>query len=157
MDAEGWIEIAVIAAFKRLASLTSDVNLVKEMMRLSCMVEIRENKVRTVDWQHWILPTAKPASWQDPKSSIEPSYQPPQQMMGIQHMQQPYDQQLQMQYFAGPQQAPYQPYQASAGQSAPSVQSNKEENATGEPVKDIAGSSETAARTSATTAEASTA
>jgi hypothetical protein len=152
MDAEGWIEIAVIAAFKRLASLTSDVNLVKEMMRLSCMVEIRENKVRTVDWQHWILPTAKPASWQDPKSFIEPSYQPPQQMMGMQYMQQPYDEQPQMQYFASPQQAPYQPYQASAGQSAPSVQSNNEGEATTASAKDVTGSSETAVRNPETTA-----
>lgn len=77
MDQEGWIEIALIAAFKRLASLTSDINLVREMMRLSCMTELRENKVRTVDWQNWILPMSKPVSWQDPSSSIEQGYQIP--------------------------------------------------------------------------------
>ena len=63
MDAEGWIDIALIAAFKRLKMLTRDVDLIKEMMNVSYMCEVRENKVRTRDWQRWILPGAAAPSW----------------------------------------------------------------------------------------------
>ena len=131
MDAEGWIEIAVIAAFKRLAALTSDVNLVKEMMRLSFMTEIRENKVRTVDWQQWVLPTAKPTSWQDPKSTIEQGFQP-QNMMGMQYMQMPGFDQAAMQQFAS-QQPPYQPYQPMTAGSAPAKQADQKSGQTQQP------------------------
>lgn len=128
MDQEGWIEIAVIAAFKRLATLTSDVNLVKEMMRLSCMTEIRENKVRTVDWQNWVLPTAKPASWQDAKSTVEPSYQPP-QMMGMQYQYQGGYDQTPMQQFALPLPAQSEQPQAAAGSEKASFSQPAEQQA----------------------------
>ena len=65
MDAEGWVEIPIIASFKRLATLTTDINLIREMMKLSYMCEIRENKVRSRDWQTWVLPGAKAPSWQE--------------------------------------------------------------------------------------------
>lgn len=63
MDAEGWIDVALIAAFKRLKMLTSDIDLVRQMMNVSYMCEVRENKVRTRDWQRWILPGAAAPSW----------------------------------------------------------------------------------------------
>ena len=92
MDAEGWIDIALIAAFKRLKMLTSDIDLVKEMMNVSYMCEVRENKVRTRDWQRWILPgaaapsrtTNAPAPSQTPNDTQKQSPQDDRSALGRQ-------------------------------------------------------------------------
>ena len=60
MDSEGWIDISMIASFNRLKSLTPDVNMVKEVMGLSSLLEVREDKVRLAgqESKRWVLPNA---------------------------------------------------------------------------------------------------
>jgi len=72
MDSEGWIEISMIASFNRLRSLTPEVPVVKEVMLLSSLLEVRENKVRIAgpDSKRWVLPDAKISVFPpDPPSS----------------------------------------------------------------------------------------
>ena len=65
MDSEGWVDIPLIASFKRITQLTMDFNLVRDMCGLSAMLELRESKVRRAgDWPQWVLPGARPPSWQ---------------------------------------------------------------------------------------------
>lgn len=60
MDTAGWIDIAMIASFNRIKSLTPEVPLVKEMMEVSSLLEVQGDVVRLKgDLQKWILPTAK--------------------------------------------------------------------------------------------------
>ncbi|KAK4685331.1 la-related protein 1, partial [Tremellales sp. Uapishka_1] len=61
MDSEGWIEISTIASFNRVKSLTPDPALVKEVMLLSSLLEVRDEKVRLSgpDSRKWVLPDAK--------------------------------------------------------------------------------------------------
>ncbi|ORX38831.1 hypothetical protein BD324DRAFT_576636, partial [Kockovaella imperatae] len=63
MDSEGWIDIPVIASFNRVKNLTTDVGLVKEVMQLSTLLEVREDKVRLAygESKRWVLPEAKPS------------------------------------------------------------------------------------------------
>lgn len=65
MDSEGWIEISMIASFNRLKSLTPDVAMVKEVMHLSSLLEVREDKVRLagLESKRWVLPDAKPSTF----------------------------------------------------------------------------------------------
>lgn len=62
MDAEGWIEIAMIASFNRIKTLTADVAIVREVMGLSGLLELEADKVRLGggEWRRWVLPDAKP-------------------------------------------------------------------------------------------------
>ena len=65
MDSEGWVDIPLIASFKRITQLTMDFNLVRDMCGLSAMLELRESKVRRAgDWPQWVLPGARSPSWQ---------------------------------------------------------------------------------------------
>ena len=57
---EGWLPIQLIASFNRLRSLTVDVNLVAEALRLSPELEVCNGMVRKRhDWQRWLLPHAQ--------------------------------------------------------------------------------------------------
>ncbi len=57
---EGWLPIQLIASFNRLRSLTMDVNVIAEALRLSPELEVREGLVRKRhDWQCWLLPHAQ--------------------------------------------------------------------------------------------------
>ena len=57
---EGWVPIQLIASFNRLRSLTKDVNLVVEALRLSPELEVRNGMVRKRhDSQRWLLPQAQ--------------------------------------------------------------------------------------------------
>jgi len=57
---EGWVPIQLIASFNRLRSLTKDVDLVVEALRLSPELEVRDGMVRKRhDWQRWLLPHAQ--------------------------------------------------------------------------------------------------
>jgi len=90
MDEEGWVDIALIATFKRLNSLTQDINLIRSMMETSFICEVREMKVRNKEWKSWILPGARKVHWQYPEessSSINTSSQQ-QQQFGQQQFQQ---------------------------------------------------------------------
>ena len=74
MDSEGWIDIPTIASFNRVKNLTADVPLVKEVMQLSSLLEVREDKVRLAygESKRWVLPEAKPSSFPaDPLESFQ--------------------------------------------------------------------------------------
>jgi la-related protein 1 len=65
----------MIASFNRIKSLTPDVAIVKEVMSVSSLLEVREEKVRLAgsEAQRWVLPDAKPSPWasSDPKSPAQ--------------------------------------------------------------------------------------
>jgi len=64
MDSEGWIDIPMVASFNRVKSLTPDLDIVKECMNLSSLLEVREEKVRLSNGEshRWVLPDAKPTT-----------------------------------------------------------------------------------------------
>jgi la-related protein 1 len=61
MDTEGWIDISMVGSFNRVKSLTPDLDIVKECMHLSSLLEVREDKVRLTNNEsyRWVLPDAK--------------------------------------------------------------------------------------------------
>ncbi|THU93317.1 hypothetical protein K435DRAFT_584294, partial [Dendrothele bispora CBS 962.96] len=60
MDSRGWIPINLIASFNRVKQLTTDEGLVREVMALSSMVEIRGEFVRIRGvWERYVLPDAQ--------------------------------------------------------------------------------------------------
>ncbi|KAG8900394.1 hypothetical protein FRB99_006087 [Tulasnella sp. 403] len=60
MDSQGWIDVALIASFNRVRSLTSDINTVREMMALSVVIELSSDgeKCRMMNngWEPFLLP-----------------------------------------------------------------------------------------------------
>ncbi|OWZ33091.1 hypothetical protein C366_05682 [Cryptococcus neoformans Tu401-1] len=71
MDSEGWIDIAMIASFNRIKSLTPETSIVRECMILSNYLEVREDKVRLsgAESHRWVLPDAAPSKFgPDPRS-----------------------------------------------------------------------------------------
>lgn len=67
MDSRGWIPIPLLASFNRVKQLTQDVQLVREVLALSLVVEVRDDHVRLGSgvWEQFVLPDA-------PSSSVEP-------------------------------------------------------------------------------------
>ena len=67
MDTEGWIEIAMIASFNRVRTLTTDLSIIKEVMELSAILEVRDDKVRLSGGaaKQWVLPDARPSTLPD--------------------------------------------------------------------------------------------
>jgi la-related protein 1 len=64
MDSRGWIQIQLIASFNRVRQLTPDAQLVRDVLGLSGVVEVREGWVRMVGWERFVLPDA-------PRSVVE--------------------------------------------------------------------------------------
>jgi la-related protein 1 len=66
MDSRGWIPIPLIASFNRVRTLTTDVRLVKDVLILSNIVEVKHDWVRMGgnQWEQFVLPDA-------PTSSVE--------------------------------------------------------------------------------------
>ncbi|XP_030524013.1 la-related protein 1C-like [Rhodamnia argentea] len=63
MDKEGWVSIAVIAGFKKVMELTTDVQLILDAVRTSAFVEVQGEKVRKrTDWPKWVLSTSAHSS-----------------------------------------------------------------------------------------------
>ena len=60
MDTLGFVSIPLIATFNRVKNLTSDLTIVREMMALSTIFEVRGDKVRLSNrgWEQWTLPGA---------------------------------------------------------------------------------------------------
>lgn len=58
MDNRGWIHLPVIASFNRVRHLTQDLQLIKDVMAISSLVEVHEDWVRARDWRPFVLPTA---------------------------------------------------------------------------------------------------
>lgn len=59
MDNQGWIDIAVIAAFNRIRNLSPDVNVVRDSAALTPLLEVSGEFVRLRNnWAEWVLPNA---------------------------------------------------------------------------------------------------
>src|ERR1700721_3905589 len=58
MDARGWISIPLIASFNRGRQLTVDPSLVREVLVLSTVVEVRDDWVRMAGWEQFVLPNS---------------------------------------------------------------------------------------------------
>lgn len=60
MDPQGWLDVELIASFNRLRRLTSDLNLVRELMSMSAMIEVSPDgqKCRMSNnvWQAFVAP-----------------------------------------------------------------------------------------------------
>ncbi|KAL7132029.1 hypothetical protein ABFS83_12G045400 [Erythranthe nasuta] len=56
MDAEGWVSIKLIAGFRKMMQLTDSVQLIKDSMQSSNIVEVQADKLRRKnDWSRWII------------------------------------------------------------------------------------------------------
>lgn len=58
MDSRGWIPVSLIASFNRVTRLTTDVQVVRDVLTLSSMVEVRDDWVRPISWQQFVFPDA---------------------------------------------------------------------------------------------------
>jgi len=57
MDEEGWIPLSLIAAFNRVKILTPDVQIIKEVLQTSTLLEFTNDKIRKKeDWKTWLIP-----------------------------------------------------------------------------------------------------
>ncbi|KAL1406227.1 hypothetical protein Q8F55_007918 [Vanrija albida] len=65
MDSEGWIDTAMIASFNRIKQMVTDVALVTEVMTMSSLLEVKDDKVRLTggEAKRWVLPDAKPSKF----------------------------------------------------------------------------------------------
>ena len=70
MDSRGWIPIPLIASFNRVRQLTTDAQLVMEVLTLSSLVQVRGDMVRMGGWEQYVLPDA-PLSVVESESSEE--------------------------------------------------------------------------------------
>ncbi len=60
MDSRGWIPISLLASFNRVRHLTPDPQLVRDVLALSQIVEMRDDCVRMGggEWAQFVLPDA---------------------------------------------------------------------------------------------------
>jgi hypothetical protein len=58
MDAKGWVPVSLIASFNRVRQLTTDVHLVRDVLLLSSMVQVKGDWVRMTGWERFVLPNA---------------------------------------------------------------------------------------------------
>ena len=60
MDSRGWIPIILLASFNRVRQLTPDPQLVRDVLALSQIVEMRDDHVRMAggEWAQFVLPDA---------------------------------------------------------------------------------------------------
>lgn len=78
MDSRGWISIPLIASFNRIMQLTVDLQLVKDVLALSSLVEVHGEFVRVLSWQQYVLPTASHSTVEDEytyQSYAHPEYE----------------------------------------------------------------------------------
>ncbi|KAF8067638.1 winged helix DNA-binding domain-containing protein [Lyophyllum atratum] len=61
MDSRGWIPVSLIASFNRVRQVTIDAQLVRDVLLLSSVVEVKGEWVRMVSWEQFVLPDAMPS------------------------------------------------------------------------------------------------
>ncbi|XP_076915382.1 la-related protein 1C-like [Bidens hawaiensis] len=67
MDEQGWVPASLIAGFKKVSSLTDNVQFILDVMRSSAVVEVQGDKIRRRnDWMKWIMPV--PGQYLNPSS-----------------------------------------------------------------------------------------
>lgn len=77
MNSEGFVDIQLLANFNRVKALASDINLIKESLQESELLEVRDDKVRKKEgWQTWILPAQKQQTAADVVKSNLPANPP---------------------------------------------------------------------------------
>ena len=66
MDSRGWIAISLIGSFNRVKQLTTEIQLLKDVLSLSSLVEVHGDYVRMSNgqWEQFVLPDA-------PESTVE--------------------------------------------------------------------------------------
>ncbi|KAF9456866.1 hypothetical protein BDZ94DRAFT_1314732 [Collybia nuda] len=62
MDSKGWVPISLIASFNRVKQLTVDINLVRDVLVLSSVLQVKDNSVRMSGWEIFVLPDAAPST-----------------------------------------------------------------------------------------------
>lgn len=76
MDDQGWIPISLIASFNRVKKLTTEVHLVRDVLKLSSLTEVKGEYVRMAkdQWKQFVLPNASRSILCSPTESeaIEP-------------------------------------------------------------------------------------
>lgn len=56
-DEEGWLPLSVVASFPRIRALTTDLSALSEALKLSTILEYKDDKIRKLeDWKIWLLP-----------------------------------------------------------------------------------------------------
>jgi len=73
MDEEGWVSIQLLAAFKRVQTMTTDVSLILDAVQSSQKLQFdaEHSRVRLLQgWQRWTLPASRPA--REPPSTGPP-------------------------------------------------------------------------------------
>ncbi|KAG1744206.1 hypothetical protein EDB19DRAFT_1696281 [Suillus lakei] len=60
MDDQGWIPISLIASFNRVRKLTTEIHLVRDVLNLSSLTEVKGECVRMAreQWKQFVLPNA---------------------------------------------------------------------------------------------------
>ncbi|XP_021714059.1 la-related protein 1C-like [Chenopodium quinoa] len=58
MDSQGWVNVGLIAGFKKVKELTENVQHILDAVRSSTVIEVQGEKIRKRDdWVRWIIPT----------------------------------------------------------------------------------------------------
>ncbi|KAI7867231.1 hypothetical protein BDF14DRAFT_1804151 [Spinellus fusiger] len=57
MDAEGFVDLVLLANFQRVKGLTTDLDLIREALKGSQVLEVNNDKLRKKEgWETWVLP-----------------------------------------------------------------------------------------------------
>lgn len=87
MDSRGWIPIALIASFNRVRQLTTDAHLVRDVLILSTVVEVRDDWVRMRGWDQFVLPDAERSIVEEFEyEHYEVQYHPHEDKRGVHHV-----------------------------------------------------------------------
>ncbi|KAI9267467.1 hypothetical protein BY458DRAFT_475957 [Sporodiniella umbellata] len=74
MDAHGFVDISFVAEFNRVKGLTTDLELIREALDNSKIVERNGDKLRKREgWETWILPAVQSESKEAPKTREVPT------------------------------------------------------------------------------------
>ncbi|XP_071929997.1 la-related protein 1A-like [Coffea arabica] len=69
MDDHGWVPISIIADFKRVKKMSTDISFILDALQASTTIEIQGDKVRRRDeWSKWINHKLSPLVWSSPKT-----------------------------------------------------------------------------------------
>lgn len=70
MDDQGWIDISIISSFNRIKNLSTDINVVRDTMGLTPLLEMTGQHVRLRGiWSEWLLPGAARSVVRDDRES----------------------------------------------------------------------------------------
>ncbi|KAI8334965.1 hypothetical protein BC941DRAFT_430794 [Chlamydoabsidia padenii] len=57
MDSEGYVDLQLLANFNRVKGLTTDFKLIKEALKDSQLLQLKNDKIRRQEgWENWVLP-----------------------------------------------------------------------------------------------------